>query len=97
MSVQKTTVAGERSLDALNVSLWDLLIAECTRAVATHLTLRGQCSGNADDRSIYNSPVDGYIRLYVQGELLGDPKLGRLKQPTKVLVMEAFAQKANGM
>jgi hypothetical protein len=47
--------------------------------------------------SISTRPVDADIRRYVLSELSRDRKLSRLDEPTKVLIMKTFAEKADGM
>lgn len=51
----------------------------------------------ADVISVGTCPVDADIGTYVSSELSRDKKLNRLEGSTKTLIMETFAEKANGM
>ena len=51
----------------------------------------------ADFVPISKRPVDADIARYVGNELSRDPKLSRLNEDLKILVMKTFAEKADGM
>jgi ankyrin repeat domain-containing protein 50 len=51
----------------------------------------------ADVVPISTRPVDADIKRYVATELSRDRRLGRLDRATKTLIIETFAEKADGM